>query len=173
MKRLHLHCYKDTFNTQGEFAQYNQVQLESIYIHMSYFNVSNEIGNTWLYFTSSLFIELQPGCYNLRSINTIVKNISGYLNCKFVLSDNGQYYWFIKFDDSQAWYEEDMSNGTDYTSDVWDKSDLNWTIYDMTFFQGLRVWFNFIDELSTQTNSNELVFGNDYEIPITAPLGSA
>lgn len=65
MKRLHLHCYKDTFNTQSEFSQYKQVQLESIYIHVSFFNISNELGNTRLYYDTGLYVDLSPGCYNL------------------------------------------------------------------------------------------------------------
>lgn len=69
MKRLHLHCYKDTFNTQGEFAQYDQVQLESIYIHLSYFNVSNELGNTKIYYNTFDYITLTPGYYNLSTLN--------------------------------------------------------------------------------------------------------
>ena len=78
MKRLHLHCYKNSFNTNGTFSGYNWMALESVYVHASYFNVSQRIGNNILYFTNSSPINLADGYYNLESLNDIIKYYGWY-----------------------------------------------------------------------------------------------
>lgn len=87
------------------------------------------------------------------------------------MNPSGQNYGMYKFSNITIWNQSDIASASDKTSIVYNLSDLNWTIYDQTFFQGIRVRFNFIDELSTQINSNELVYSNDLEIPITSEIG--
>lgn len=45
LKRLHLHMYRNEINTQNRFSEYEFCSLEGLMIHLSYLNVSAELGN--------------------------------------------------------------------------------------------------------------------------------
>ena len=87
MKRLHLHLYNDSINTNNLFTEYSHGYLESVMIHTSYLNVSSQNGNNILYYISTNFITLQDGYYNLQTLNKILWNV-GSLYFKLILSDN-------------------------------------------------------------------------------------
>ena len=56
MSRLHLHKYRDEINTQGRFDDYETCYVESVYIHNSFLNISQEIGNNVLFYDTAASI---------------------------------------------------------------------------------------------------------------------
>lgn len=54
-----------------------------------------------------------------------------------------------KFNSLTAWNNEDLTAATLKTNAVKDESILNKHIYNMTFFNGIWVWLNFINEFAS------------------------
>jgi len=167
MNWLHLHVYWNEINTQNRFDDYTECNIESVYIHNSFKNVSQNIGNNVLYYDTGLFITLSDGYYNLDGLNRILKK-TGTLYYKLTLSDDSQLYELWKFSTESNWNTDNYTSAVNKTSIVKDLSILNKHIYNMTFFNSIRAWLNFISEFSSQKGNNEIIHSNDIEIPITA-----
>lgn len=170
MKRLHLHLYNDSINTNNLFTEYSHGYLESIMLHTSFLNVSAQNGNNVLYYTSTSFVTLQDGYYNLQTLNKILRGV-GSLYFKLILADNSQYYRLVRYANLNDWNSE-LTVLTDYTNDVKDKTPLNISIYSGRFFNGLKCRMNFLNELTSQNDINQIIYCDEVEFPITAPAFS-
>lgn len=148
MNWLHLHVYRNEINTQNWFDDYWECNIESVYIHNSYKNVSINLNNNILYYDTSLFITLNDGYYNLDNLNKILKK-TGSLFYKIVLSDDSQCYELWKFASETNWNTDNYTSAINKTTIVKDLSTLNKHIYNMTFFNSIRAWLNFISEFSS------------------------
>lgn len=136
-------------------------------IHTSFLNVSQLNGNNILYYTNTNFITLLDGYYNLQTLNKILKN-TGSLYYKIVLSDNSQFFRLVKYSSLNDWNQE---SGTvvDNTNLVYDKTILNTAIYNGRFFNGVKCQMDFLNELTSQPDVNQMVYTGEVEFPITAP----
>ena len=76
------------------------------------------------------------------------------------------------FGDSNTWGTEDTTSATDKTTAVQSLGLLNQHIYNMTFFNGIRVKISAFNEVSTQKNLNQITSTQDIEFPITGPRGT-
>lgn len=171
MKWLHIHCTTDLIRVSNYLSGFKWVYLESILIHLSYHNVQLKFNNIF-YVESTTFITLTPGYYDLTTLNDILKTANGGYY-KLLLSQGCQYYelrWFATLAD---WNANNITASTDITPNVKDKSELNKQIYNMTFFNGIRVKIsNIIEDYSFgEQNTTELESSTDIEIPITSKAG--
>ncbi len=169
MQRLHLHLYRDSVQTQNKFAEYEFCSLEGLMIHTSYKNVSQILGNNILFYDTATSVSLSDGYYDLPSLNKILKNLGFY---KLILADGTQFYQMWKFTTLTTWNNEDYTGAVDKTAIVQNLSLLNRHIYDMTFFNGIRIKISAFNEFSTQPNVNQITSTQDVEFPITAPRGT-
>ena len=133
--RLHLHIYNNRtqFNLNNTFGEYSECQLESIYVHNSFYNVSAELGNNKLWLTDTIFLILNDGYYDLPQINRMIKYV-GTSFFKFILGYDSQTYRLYEFTSINDYNSENLLLGIDRTTLVFTLSPLNQTIYDMTFF---------------------------------------
>lgn len=159
-ERLHLHLYNNwlEFNTQNRFDDFEFCEIESIYIHNSFKNISSKISNNKFYIGANPgdFITLSDGYYDLTSLNSILK-WTGIKYYKLVLSDDSQHYNLYRYPTLTEYNNEDPTNVSNLTSVVNNLSLLNQQVYNLTFFGPITIWLNFVNEFSSQSNSNELI----------------
>lgn len=153
MKRLHLHIYRDEINTQNRFAEYEFCSLEGIMLHTSFKNVSAALGNNILFYDTAASITLSDGYYDLTNLNKLLK-AAGTLNYKLTLADDTQSYKLWKFASATAWNQDDYTSAIDKTSIVQNTSIINRHIYNMTFFNGIKVGLSCFNEFTTQSATN-------------------
>lgn len=148
IKRLHLHMYRNEISTQNRFAEYEYCSLEGLMIHLSYKNVSANLGNNLLYYEAASFVTLSDGYYDLSNLNKILKSAgTGYY--KIVIADDTQSYKIWKFAGLTQWNQEDFTSAVDKSSAVQNLSLLNKHISNMTFFNGIKVKVSAFNEFST------------------------
>ncbi len=138
-------------------------------IHTSFKNVSASLGNNVLHYDTALSTTLADGYYDLTNLNKILKNLGNY---KLVLADSTQFYQMWKFFSLSAWNSDDYTGAIDKTSIVQNASLLNQHIYNMTFFNGIRMKISAFNEYGTQIGVNQITSTQDVEFPVTAPRGS-
>lgn len=169
MKRLHLHVYRSEISTQNRFSEYEYCSLEGLMIHTSFKNVSAALGNNLLVYDIALDQTLPDGYYDLPALNKILKSLGNY---KLVLADSSQNYKLWLFASSTAWNQEDYTGAVDKTTIFMNASLLNRHIYNMTFFNGIKVRLSCFNEYTTQRNINQITSTQELEFPITAPRGT-
>ena len=95
-ERLHLHVYRDEFQTQNKLSFYEKSYLEGIMIHTSFKNVSASLGNNSFYYEAASSVVLPDGYYDLSNLNKILKGLgTGFY--KLILADDTQTYKLWKF----------------------------------------------------------------------------
>ena len=105
-------------------------------LHTSFKNVSAALGNNVLVYDIAADVTLPDGYYDLSSLNKILKALGNY---KLVLADSTQNYKLWLFASATAWNQEDYTGAVDKTTIFMNASVLNTHIYNMTFFNGIKV----------------------------------
>ena len=140
LERLHCHLYdnKTTFFVGDTFQDFEYCQIEQIYVHNSFFNVSAALGNNVFYYEFNKFFILNDGYYDLNSLNRILK-FTDTKYYKLILAYDSQTYMLYKFNNIADYNSEDLSTGIDKTFTVKDLTVLNRDVYNMSHFGPIRI----------------------------------
>jgi hypothetical protein len=130
MQKLHFHYYPDRQIDLRYVQNSKYLNLESISVHMSYYNVSSRLGNNLLFFNISLpAIVLTDGYYDLDSFNRYL-----FINLyKIVLDYDSQHYRMYHYTSQADWANQ--INGVEQI--VYSASTLNDSIFNGMFFANI------------------------------------
>lgn len=168
MQKLHYHYYDNNNPRLQGYSDAEFIKIESISIHVSYYNVDSQIGNNQLFYDTSILtpLTLSNGYWDLSSLNTHLRTTLSPDFYKIVIDTNSQGYSIYKYPDVASWANE--LNGV--LQNVNTSSTLNMQIRSGTFFANiLTAECNLFEARTTIQGTNNLDVHNEFELPITAP----